>query len=304
MWTRIRIMRDLLDLVPEGKKIRQQFAKKVPKTRKNTSSKLSRSKNCQVITTKSTVLYFVFSIFQHKCAVSSVIIIRDQRIYISDRRQCGGSGSVSVNSVSFPWIRIRINMIRIRHTDRRDSTPLRLRNLSLLCLQYTILQLPDCLTEQAGGEVGWANVWKKQGGCCPFYHWYIIFDLFVTVWWLENFVTQALWSLRQKVFSKVGTPFGKMDLIRNTCCQWTDVVVTKKKDENRRQGKGRRVCLGGRIYSIPCRASCFALVYLEETVEFNRFFQFDTDTTTFALPSVAILLLWVARSKKIWNADT
>ena len=30
-----------------------------------------------------------------------------------------------------------------------------------------ILQLPDCLTEQAWGEVGWANVWKTQGGAVP-----------------------------------------------------------------------------------------------------------------------------------------
>ena len=28
---------------------------------------------------------------------------------------------------------------------------------------------------------------------------------------------------------------------------------------------------GGRICSIPCRASCFVLVILKETVEFNRF---------------------------------
>ena len=28
----------------------------------------------------------------------------------------------------------------------------------------SILQLPDCLAEQAGGEVGWANVWKTQRG--------------------------------------------------------------------------------------------------------------------------------------------
>ena len=28
----------------------------------------------------------------------------------------------------------------------------------------SILQLPDCVTEQAGGEVGRANVWKTQGG--------------------------------------------------------------------------------------------------------------------------------------------
>ena len=32
------------------------------------------------------------------------------------------------------------------------------------CSVCSILQLPDCLTEQAGGEVGWANVWKTQEG--------------------------------------------------------------------------------------------------------------------------------------------
>ena len=36
----------------------------------------------------------------------------------------------------------------------------------------------------------------------------------------------------------------------------------------------------GRVCSIPCRASCFALVYLEETVEFNRFFQIDRLNST------------------------
>ena len=36
-----------------------------------------------------------------------------------------------------------------------------------------------------------------------------------------------------------------------------------------RQGKGRRICLGGRN---PFRAGCFALVYWEQTVEFNRLF--------------------------------
>ena len=58
---------------------------------------------------------------------------------------------------------------RIYISKRTDSTPLCLPNicppnLSLLCLQYSILQLPDCLTEQAGGEVRWANVWKTQWG--------------------------------------------------------------------------------------------------------------------------------------------
>ena len=37
---------------------------------------------------------------------------------------------------------------------------------------------------------------------------------------------------------------------------------------------------GSRMYSIPCRASCFALVYFEETVEFNSFFQIDRLNST------------------------
>ena len=36
------------------------------------------------------------------------------------------------------------------------------------------------------------------------------------------------------------------------------------------QGKGRHVGLGGKISSNPCRAGCFASVYLEETVEFSQ----------------------------------
>ena len=34
------------------------------------------------------------------------------------------------------------------------------------CSVCSILQLPDCLTEQ-GVEVGWPNVWKTQGGAVP-----------------------------------------------------------------------------------------------------------------------------------------
>ena len=32
---------------------------------------------------------------------------------------------------------------------------------------------------------------------------------------------------------------------------------------------------GDRIFSIPCRASCFVSVNLKQTVELNRFFQKD-----------------------------
>ena len=38
----------------------------------------------------------------------------------------------------------------------------------------------------------------------------------------------------------------------------------KKKDLNKREGKGRHCCLGNRIVSIPCRASYFAPEGLEE----------------------------------------
>ena len=78
--------------------------------------------------------------------------------------------------------------------------------------------------------------------------------------------------------------------------------------------KGRHVCLGGRINSINCRASCFASVYsickkrLNSTVSFEstetkslarqEIEQIlppkQTRATTIALPSVSILLLCLA----------
>ena len=97
-------------------------------------------------------------------------------------------------------------------------------------------------------------------------------------------------------------------------------IYSQKKDGNRRQGKGRRVCLGEIFFSIPCRASCFASVSQEDTVEFSQYIwkkwlnstvslkSTETkrqrgkevnkfcppnrrDPTTFALPSASILLL-------------
>ena len=43
----------------------------------------------------------------------------------------------------------------------------------------------------------------------------------------------------------------------------------------RSKSEGRCDCLGGRIYSVPCRSCCFALVDLEEYVELILFFQID-----------------------------
>ena len=92
---------------------------------------------------------------------------------------------------------------------------------------------------------------------------------------------------------------------------------------NRRQGKGRRVGKGGKICLIPCRARCFASVYLEEAVNSAVYLELtvrdtaasaaknwthfapQTDTTTFAFASLSILLLWgkqsfyVVSSKKL-----
>ena len=54
------------------------------------------------------------------------------------------------------------------------------------CSVCRILQLPDCLTE-AGGEVGWENVWKTQGGAVPSFTYtvYILWaDSTVYVWFL------------------------------------------------------------------------------------------------------------------------
>ena len=58
-----------------------------------------------------------------------------------------------------------------------------------------------------------------------------------------------------------------------------DDLPAQKKDGDRGKGKGRRVCLGGRIYSIPCRPSCFTLVDLEEKVDFILLFQIDGGKT-------------------------
>ena len=43
-----------------------------------------------------------------------------------------------------------------------------------------------------------------------------------------------------------------------------DIHSHRYYDKARIKGKGRRVCLEDRIYSIPCHASCFALGRFEE----------------------------------------
>ena len=46
-----------------------------------------------------------------------------------------------------------------------------------------------------------------------------------------------------------------------------------KKDNDRREGKGRRFCWGGRIYVIPCRSSCFAYRTIIKNRMNSSFFQ-------------------------------
>ena len=53
-----------------------------------------------------------------------------------------------------------------------------------------------------------------------------------------------------------------------------------EEEQNRRKGTGRRICLGGRVCSIPCCVSWFASVNLKEMDEFNRFFQIDRLNST------------------------
>ena len=70
------------------------------------------------------------------------------------------------------------------------------------------------------------------------------------------------------------------------------------------EAKAKVLCLGGKIYSISCRASCFASVDLKEKDEFNLFkelnkFCSQADATTFAISSVSILLLWIIISPKV-----
>ena len=47
-------------------------------------------------------------------------------------------------------------------------------------------------------------------------------------------------------------------------------ISTQKKDKDRREGKGRRCCLGGRIDSISCLASYFSPGQFEEQDELHH----------------------------------
>ena len=69
-----------------------------------------------------------------------------------------------------------------------------------------------------------------------------------------------------KLFSKNFEDFGKL-IKKKTHIYHESHLLYLKMESIRRQGKGRRVDLGGKICLIPCRASCFVSVDLRETVE-------------------------------------
>ena len=89
-------------------------------------------------------------------------------------------------------------------------------------------------------------------------------------------------------------------------------------DKDRRNGKGRGCSSGGRLYSIPCRASYFSKDVFEEYDEFIFIFEIilmqfilwfksssaeqlvrQTEATTFAFSSVFNLLLCDRRSENV-----
>ena len=80
----------------------------------------------------------------------------------------------------------------------------------------------------------------------------------------------------------IGISYARLEIVLIMCNQGRRITYDRMKQvgtthrrrmETEEKGKGRRICLGGKIYSIPCRASCFASVDLEEKNEFNLFMQ-------------------------------
>ena len=73
---------------------------------------------------------------------------------------------------------------RIYISDKTHSIPLRLPNmcltqplpaLSVVYIEYTTPTTWQ--SDRAGGEVGWDTCLEDSGGCCVFYHLYIIYSL-------------------------------------------------------------------------------------------------------------------------------
>ena len=80
-------------------------------------------------------------------------------------------------------------------------------------------------------------------GRCSYDHSFTVYNTFIKG---ESQVTHHLKKCR--------------DFVKYVECYFFVTLPAQKKDIDRRKGHGRRFCLGVRIYSIPCRASCFAMV--------------------------------------------
>ena len=68
----------------------------------------------------------------------------------------------------------------------------------------------------------------------------------------------------------------------------------QKKNNNRSKGKGRRCCLGDRIYSMPCHAICCALGQFEEQDELHQddlkkknYSSYSSKSPQYKIPSAA-----------------
>ena len=75
---------------------------------------------------------------------------------------------------------------------------------------------------------------------------------------LAELTSEQGWSTGQGTLGRVKVAHPEVTYMN--CAATTSWPVktykAQKKDLHRRQGKGRRCCLGDNISSIPCRASC------------------------------------------------
>ena len=90
---------------------------------------------------------------------------------------------------------------------------------------------------------------------------FLSLEMFVCVFCLTGFVCCSgceAWT----TVTGVTSPSSTSALLCSSPRRRKGSLHPYKKDKDSRKGKGRRCCLGGRIYSIPCRTSCFAQVDL------------------------------------------
>ena len=98
-------------------------------------------------------------------------------------------------------------------SDRRDSTPLRLTNI-WLSQPFPALSAVYCTTCPSDkcrrGEVGRVKCLEDEGGCCPFYHWYIFFgpdaSWLPSIFYFCNYRSGGFWGCDRHVGSDAAWP--------------------------------------------------------------------------------------------------